>query len=233
MSHDTLESQTQLFQKLLRRHIIQSRSSQNAFEPQVGLRKVQYGSGSLVRISLTPIRRQEREPYIRSVQVITLHQSANSHRACRIFQFNGAQAEPKTCIHRNRALNDVVRRIINSFYAPIADEAEPRWLVHQRQYEPSICNRHAANYQSGGYESFHIGRPTPCAVNFQNALPRCMPKGANAAVQNNATPDSLRYDAICQMAPTLCQARSQYEAARNTDSVRTRAVVRDGLPIIC
>jgi hypothetical protein len=67
-------------------------------------------------------------------------------------------------------LNDVVRRIINCFYAPIANEAEPRWLVHQRQHESSICNRHAANYQSGGYESFHIGRPATCAVSGIHSL---------------------------------------------------------------
>jgi hypothetical protein len=60
-----------------------------------------------------------------------------------------------------------------------------------------------------------------------------MPNGANAAMQNNATPNSLQHDEIYQMASALCQATSQYEAARNTDSVRTRAVERDGLPIIC
>jgi hypothetical protein len=38
-----------------------------------------------------------------------------------------------------------------------------------------------------------------------------MPNGANAAVQNNATPDSLRR---CNLALALCQATSQYEAAR-------------------
>jgi hypothetical protein len=68
-------------------------------------------------------------------------------------------------------LNDVVHRIINCFYAPIANEAEPRWLIHQRQQKASIGNRHAANYQSGGYKSLHSSRPATCAVNFLVHIP--------------------------------------------------------------
>jgi hypothetical protein len=60
-----------------------------------------------------------------------------------------------------------------------------------------------------------------------------MPNGANAAVQNNATPNSLQHNEIYRMAPAPCQARSQFEAARNTDSLRIRAIERDGLPLIC
>src|SRR5271155_1607107 len=101
-------------------------------------------SGRFIRIPVAPKVWKKSKAQVNVFQRFPLYETANAKWLTAILQLDQVEAEPKSAVHLNGPVANVILSILEGSYTLIADVLQPRRLIDESKNERGIVSAEPA-----------------------------------------------------------------------------------------